>query len=519
MNGLRLLLQKQVSAAWHYRWQAVLFTWLVCAVGWAAVFAIPNQYEAGARMYVDADAVLTPLLRGLAVDTSNVGQVDMLQRTLLSRPNLDKLISKTDLELDLTNLADREALVDRLQSDIRITPQTRNLFTITYRNKRPRLAYDVVRTMLATFVESKTGTNRSEVENASKFLNEQIANYEKQLRDAERRRADFRARYIDVLPPDGGGVSRLDAQNQAVRQLQGQLQDALARRDTLNLGLQNTPAMVVTETDPGMAAQVQTSAVGNQRLREAERALSELRLKYTDNHPDVVAARNLVASIRSGAFARDDAAVAQVTPATPARSRTASNPIYEQLKVRLVENDAAIASLQRQIAEGLKERDRLQDIARGAPGLQAEFENLNRDYAVLRKNYDDLTVRRESMRISTAADAEGDKVKIQVIDPPAIPQIPVAPKRILLVTGVLAAGLGAGFALAFLLVQMDQSFHSTDDLRQLGFPVVGGVSMLAAALPFSRRLLGLATFMIALTIPAVVYGGLMIRLLRPGGTI
>ena len=200
MNGLRLLLQRQLSAAWHYRWQAVLFTWLVCALGWAAVFAIPNQYEASARMYVDADAILTPLLRGLAVDTTNSGQLDMLQRTLLSRPNLDKLISKTDLELELTNLADRELLIDKLGSDIKLTPETKNLFKFTYRNKRPRLAYDVVRTMLATFVESKTGNNRTEVENATKFINEQIASYEKQLRDAERKRADFRARYIDKGP-------------------------------------------------------------------------------------------------------------------------------------------------------------------------------------------------------------------------------------------------------------------------------------------------------------------------------
>ena len=84
---------------------------------------------------------------------------------------------------------------------------------------------------------------------------------------------------------------------------------------------------------------------------------------------------------------------------------------------------------------------------------------------------------------------------------------------------MLGAGLAAGAALAFLLVQMDQSFHSTEDLRQLGFQVVGGVSMLAAAVPFSRRLIGLATFGIALAVPAVVYGGLLIRLLKPGGTI
>jgi uncharacterized protein involved in exopolysaccharide biosynthesis len=248
--------------------------------------------------------------------------------------------------------------------------------------------------------------------------------------------------------------------------------------------------------------------------------LAELRLKYTENNPDVIAQRNLVASIRSGAVGPDPTRpAAAAAPATPARTRTASNPIYEQLKVRLVENDAVIASLQRQINDALKERDRLQDIARGAPGLQAEYLNLNRDYDVIRKNYDDLSARRESMKISTAADAEGDKVKIQVIDPPTVPQTPVAPKRILLVTGVLGAGLAAGAALAFLLVQMDQSFHSLEDLREMGFPVVGGVSMLAASVPFSRRLFAVISFSMALAVPAIVYGGLMIRLLRPGGTI
>ena len=92
--------------------------------------------------------------------------------------------------------------------------------------------------MLATFVESKTGTNRSEIENASKFLTDQINNYEKQLRDAERRRADFRSRYIDVLP---GGWRRGEPVGGAERgrsaRLQGQLQDALARRETLTQGL------------------------------------------------------------------------------------------------------------------------------------------------------------------------------------------------------------------------------------------------------------------------------------------
>jgi polysaccharide chain length determinant protein (PEP-CTERM system associated) len=323
MNSLRILIQRQLSAAWHYRWQAVLFTWLVCAVGWVAVLTIPNQYESSARMYVDADAVLTPLLRGLAVDTTSSGQLDMLQRTLLSRPNVDKLISKTDLELELASLADREQMIDRLAAEIRLTPQTRNLFTITYRNKSPRLAYDVVRTMLATFVESKTGTNRAEIENANKFLVEQIAAYERQLRDAERKRADFRARFADLLPADGGGQNRLEAQVQVVRSLQGTLQDALARRETLTKELSTTATMLVTETDPAIAAGPSS------RLREAERTLAELRLRYTENHPDVISQRNLVAGIRSGAIGPEPSAPAA---AGMSRSRCAWSKMTRWLR-------------------------------------------------------------------------------------------------------------------------------------------------------------------------------------------
>ena len=506
MHALQVLLRRQLSAAWRYRWPAVLFSWLVCAAGWAITFTIPNTYEASARLYVDADVVLTPLLRGLAVDSASAAQLDVLQRTLLSRPNLEKLISKTDLELDLQGASDRESLVAQLASDIRITPQTRNLFTIAYRSTSPKLAFDVVRVMLTTFVESKTGNNRNDLENAGKFLQAQISQYERQLQEAERRRAEFRAKYVDILPAGDGGVSRLEAAQGNVRALQGQLQDAVAKRATLTREVGNTPHLMVTETDGG------SGAVSPSRLRDAEQMLQELRLRYTDQHPDVIAQRGLVAAIRSGAVSAGDTSASRGT----ARSRSASNPMYEQLKVRVIENDSVIASLQRQTTDATRERDRLEEIARGAPQIQADFANVNRDYDVLRKNYDDLLSRRESMRISSAAEADGDKVKVQVIDPPQVPQNPVAPKRVLLVSGVLAAGLAAGVGLALLLVQMDQSFHTIEDLRDLGFPVVGGVSMIGESVSLARRALAVGVFAVAASVPMIFYTGLLMRLIKPG---
>ena len=111
MESLRVLVHRELIAAWRYRWAAVAFAWVVSVGGWFVVFMIPNQFEASARIFVDVDAVLTPLLRGLALDSGLASQLDMLQRTLLSRPNLEKLISKTDLDLNISGPADLESMV------------------------------------------------------------------------------------------------------------------------------------------------------------------------------------------------------------------------------------------------------------------------------------------------------------------------------------------------------------------------------------------------------------------------
>src|ERR1700710_2527957 len=142
MDSVRLMVSQYLRAAWRRRWMGVIIAWLVCGVGWVVVYTIPNQFESGARMFVDADAVLTPLLRGLAADSAPTTQLEILQRTLLSRPNLEKLIAKTDLDLTLNSPSDRERLLARLSNDVKVIPQTRNLFTITYRDRNPKMAHD-----------------------------------------------------------------------------------------------------------------------------------------------------------------------------------------------------------------------------------------------------------------------------------------------------------------------------------------------------------------------------------------
>src|SRR5262249_51385239 len=151
-----------------------------------------------------------------------VRHVEYLQRTLLSRPNLQQVIHLSDLDLSPKGSAkavDQEELVQKLARDVVIKWQTQNLITIAYRNSDRVVAKNVVSALLTVFSENTTGSNRTEMENAKRFLNQQIQTYETQLRAAEQRRADFHEKYLDLLPGLNGAASRLDEGRAAVAKL------------------------------------------------------------------------------------------------------------------------------------------------------------------------------------------------------------------------------------------------------------------------------------------------------------
>jgi polysaccharide chain length determinant protein (PEP-CTERM system associated) len=507
MDPIRLLIRQYVNAAWRRRWIGVAVAWLVCIFGWTAITFIPNEYESSARLYVDADAVLTPLLSGIAADSAPSSQLEILMRTLLSRPNLEKVISKTDLDLSVTSASDRERLVKELSTTIRVVPQTRTLFTISYRNQSPKLAHDVVQTLLTMFVEKATGSNRTDMENARRFLEHQISSYEQQLRAAEKRRADFRAKYMDVLPNDAAPTSLgLEQARGQVKQLQGQLQDAITRRDALKAEVDKTPALVVVENTPaGIAA----AAAGQTRLQQAKEQLRELLLRDTPQHPDVIAQKKLIAELE----AHPDRTAASNAPGGTDAKRMVPNPIYDSLKVRLLDADSQVSSLRRQLDEATQHKDRIEKLQREQPGLLAEYQDMDRDYGVLRHNYEELLGRLQSANIAQAADTQADKVKLQIVDPPEMPRIPAAPNRVLLVTAVLVSGIGAGTVLVLLLSQLDRSFNTVDELRGLGLPVLGGVSVIRTR-SILRRLMTFMRFASAVGMLVIVYGGLVLHILR-----
>jgi polysaccharide chain length determinant protein (PEP-CTERM system associated) len=485
-DHLQTLLRFYLQAMWRRKWIAAAICWAVCAIGWTAVVMIPNRYASSARVYVNVDSLLTPLLRGLAIETNPLQQLDYMQRTLLSRPNLEQVAHLAGLDATATTSAEKEALLTGLAQDVNIHLQGEHLFVISYDNRNPVVARNVVQAVLTVFSESTTGTSRAEMDNARKFLDQQIANYRDQLRAAEERRAKFREKYAEILPVALGGASQIEAERTAVIKLQNQLNDATARRDAIMKEVANTPKTIsVDQAAPIVISDGRAINPTSTRaqLENDRRQLTDLLAHDTEQHPDVIAMKREIAALEAQ-LAKEKKEDKPGAGAAQGHA-TVSNVVYEQLKLRLSDAEGTVASLQRQLRDQEAEKKRIDDLVRVAPGIELQSQNIDRDYGILKKNYEELIARRESTQITEAADTQADKVQFRTVDSPQIPLKPAAPNRPLLFSGVLLAGLGAGIGAALLLAQLDRSFSTIGSLRALGLPVIGTVSQVQ--LTNSRR--------------------------------
>jgi polysaccharide chain length determinant protein (PEP-CTERM system associated) len=505
MGDLRTIVLGYLDGLWRRRWSGLAAAWIVCFAGWTVIAFLPNRYQAEARIYVDTDTLLAPLLQGIAVRSNVDQQVQIMQRTLLSRPNLQQVVRMTDLDLQAQTANQREAIVDRLQQNTTMRPDAaRNLFRLTFDDADPRTAQRVVQSLLTIFVESQLGSKRRDMVQAQGFIDQQIKEYETALQASEQRLADFRQRNMDVVEGGSTFSQRIASATAERARVSLDLAEVRIRADNIRAQLDATPE---TRNLRGVAAGGGNPEVAQvqRQLQEARRQLDGMLLRYTEQHPDVLAARRLVATLQ--AQARDgggDAAQRQTLTQIP-------NLVHEQLRLRLVEDESRQSALQRRLEQTDAEIGKLRGMAQRALDIEAQFANLNRDYAVLKGNHEQLLARREQARLAQAAEERTDTVQFRIIDPPRLPVEPSAPNRLALFSGVLAAGLAAGAGAALARARFEDSFADVERLRgSFALPVVGIVSRLETPRLRRRKVAAAAAFALTLALLVGAYAGLML---------
>ena len=477
---------------WRFRWWGLAFAWVVGLAAGVFIYLMPDRYESTARIHVDTQSVLRPLMSGLAVQPNIDQQIVMLSRTLISRPNVEKLITMADLDLDVRTPEQREALIGRLMKDLQIrSAASTNLFMLAYSDTRPERAQRVVQSLVSLFVESGLGGKRQDSDAARRFIEEQIRNYEQKLVEAENRVKEFRLRNMTLLG-DGARdyVTQIAMITGQLQQAQLELREAENARDAMQRQLVGEEPVLLPQTPPSSAVSIPEI---DGRIDALQRNLDDLLQRYTEQHPDVIGARRVIEELEGQK--RKQIEEMRALGGGSQFGALNSNPVFQQMKLALAESESRVASMRARVGEYQARLDQLRELAKRVPEIEAELAQLTRDYAVHKTNYDSLVARRESATMSVEMDAQGGVADFRVIDPPTLPTKPSAPNRVLLLPLAALAGLAAGFALTFLVSQLRPAFADGRSLREItGLPVLGAVSMLQTTERRNKRRRGLAAF-------------------------
>lgn len=481
------------------RWTCLAIAWVVAVIGCLVVVLLPSRYESTARIFADTDGMLGPLLKGITVETDLTRQLDVMQRTILSRPNLERVVDRAGLAARAPDAIARERLVADLKAGIRVTSQGWNLFTVAYRDPDPAAAQRVVAALLEIFVATNLGVGREELEVARRFIDEQIAVQGRALDEAERRLAEFQKRNAGTLPGEQGYFATVQEVRRQIAETQRELDAARAEQAALQRQLASVPPTV-------SAARAAAAGTGAGRavadeLAALRRRLVELRARFTDRHPDVVATEEAIAALEGRARGATDATVAA----------TVSNPVYEQIRVRIAQKEAEIANHESRLARAEAELARLEAQARTMPETEAELKRLMRDYEVIKRNYDELLARREAARIAQEVDTRTDRVSFRVVEPPTTPLVPASPPRLLLLAAVPLLAGSAGVGVVMLRGLARDPFDGVRKLqRTYPLRVLGAVSEVVTPEVRVRRRLNDAVFAAATGLLLVLVVGVAV---------
>lgn len=476
---------------WRFKWYGLALAWAIAISGWIWVWSLPVSYMATARLDVDSSSLLRPLLRGLTIQPDVNERVALMSKTLLSRPNLEKLMRMADLDLHVKTDLEEERLLARLKSAITLQGDRQNtsLYSLSFKHQDRETAKRIVQSLITIFIESTLGENRKDSSGAQAFLDQQIADYEVRLSEAESRLAEFKRQNVGMLPGETGSYyQRLEMAKGQLSTAKLELREMTNRQQELNSQIEGEEPVFFSSSigDSGRYSPI------DQRIRGLQEKLDYLSLSYTDIHPEMIQIKSMIAALEEEKRREFERAM-EIQPSSI--NALGGSPVYQNMRTMLAEAEARVAELNVRVAEYQDRVDALEGTVNNIPEIEVQLQQLDRDYQVVSQQHNALLKRRESALLSEQVEMNADDIRFRVIDPPFVPLKPTEPNKVLLNAAVLIVSLGAGVGLALLLSLLRPVFVDRLTLSaRLGLPVLGTVSMILSPQQARRELRAVLVF-------------------------
>lgn len=401
-------------------------------------FVLPKSYQSTTLVRVKSNNISSmsgyaAMAAGFGIDigSSSSASPESYIELMKSREVLNPIIEKVDLTDEERNELKMEDFIKKYL-EINNTKKT-DLITIAAYGKTPEEAQMISQSVADNFLTLMTKLNKEGNSSTVNFLNDRMAIAKEEMETAENKLQAYQQEKGIYSPDDQAKalIERLSAYDMNIAQLEAQEQANSAKLQdvTGQLEQQNSSLLEYNISDNDAIMSLRTAIVNKQV------ELVGLEQRYTEEHPDVIQAKQELAELKRSLDR-------EIQSAVNSKSATLT-PVQGNLLMEKVQTETAKAVTSASL-DALKAKQ--QEAEGNISTLSAdsvEYMRLLRDKNITSEVYTNLVKAYENTRIQEAQES----MDIQIIDAANLPRedMPAKPKKKI----IAAIGFALGIIISF----------------------------------------------------------------------
>ena len=417
----------------------VLAIVVICTIiATIVAFVLPKSYQSTTLVRVKSNNISSmagyaAMAAGFGIDIGggSSGSPESYIELMKSREVLNPIIEKVDLTDEERNELKMEDFIKKYL-EINNTKKT-DLITIAAYGKTPEEAQMISQSVADNFLTLMTKLNKEGNSSTVNFLNDRMAIAKEEMETAENKLQAYQQEKGIYSPDDQAKalIERLSAYDMNIAQLEAQEQANSAKLQdvTGQLEQQNSSLLEYNISDNDAIMSLRTAIVNKQV------ELVGLEQRYTEEHPDVIQAKQELAELKRSLDR-------EIQSAVNSKSATLT-PVQGNLLMEKVQTETAKAVTSASL-DALKAKQ--QEAEGNISTLSAdsvEYMRLLRDKNITSEVYTNLVKAYENTRIQEAQES----MDIQIIDAANLPRedMPAKPKKKI----IAAIGFALGIIISF----------------------------------------------------------------------
>src|SRR6202789_1919664 len=466
MLGHRALTVQDYVTILKRRWWIIAVPAIIFpVVGFAISFFVQPEYISQTLVLVEQQKVPESYVKAVVTEDLSERLASMREQ-ILSRSRLQPIIERFNLFAN--NKLSMDDRIDLTRKNIGITPiqseiaRTNGLpgFFISFKASDPRTAQLVCGEIQSRCSSEHLSDRAASAAGTTAFLQGQLADAKTKLDEQDEKMRQFQQKYVGKLPGAESSninmLSSLNTQLDAATQALARMEQDKSYAESILAMQQQNQATQSTEHG-GLAPQEEQVQLQQLLAQEAD-----LKARYTDDYPDVVATERKIKELRQKIA--EQPAPAPTTITSSATPKPTDSMGVQQLRAQIRAMDQGIAQKKRDQAAVQTQLHLYQERVASSPEVEEEYKSITRDNQTAQTFYDELLNKIQTAKMATDLERRQQGEQFRVMDEPNLPEAPSSPKRPVYVGERLADGLALSLFIVGLLEYLDTAVRSERDI-------------------------------------------------------